>query len=893
VRLPVGTRVGRYHITAILGEGGMGEVYRARDDRLSREVAIKILPSSVSAHPDRIRRFEQEARATGALNHPNVVVVHDTGQHDNAPYVVYELLDGKTLREMLTGAPLPAARAIRLGIEIAAGLAAAHERAIVHRDLKPENLFVTREGRVKILDFGIASVAESVALADDAATKQATDPGVVLGTVGYMSPEQARGERVDHRSDIFSLGVVLYEMLSGQRPFKRASAIETLNAIISDEPPDLPAGAADTLPALERIVRHCLEKPPDLRFQSARDVAFALEGVGTRSGAHTVPAASRSRSALVRIYLPWTAALLATIAAMVLATSSAGRETSPERLTRFEVRAPDGGAFQGIFGVSSVISPDGTTLAMVVTTEKGPQLFLRSLDSTALRLVTGSEGASNPFWKPDSRSIGFFAANKMKRVGVDGGAPQTVCDVPFGPWRVGSWSSSDMIIFTGSQERGDIWRVPAGGGDPVVLRPVSPSPPNLFGWPWFLPDGKHFLFFEVGIGKPSLLRVGSLDSPDSTILLQVHSRAVYAEPGYLLFVREGTLMAQAFDVSTLTLSGSPVPVAEDLLYFRDLGQADFSVSSNGILAYQAGNTQSRLVWFRRNGSEDTQVGEPADYWFTNLSRDERLLAVDVMDRRAGTTDIQLFDLARGGKPSSVTLDSIVDWTPMFSPDASQLAFSSARRGAPHVHVKGLNDSAPAAQLLPPSSAVQFVTDWFAGPNGPFVVFQELSAATGLDLMQIPASGKGSPVPLVQTRGADTDGRVSPSGRWLAYVSNESGRSEVYVRPLEGGSRSWRVSTAGGVSPRWRRDGRELFYIATASTMIFGATVSDGRLMAVEVTEPVGVFSAGIPKLLFPVQARGSQYEVTRDGQRFLINTGVGPTALPITVTLNWSRGLAR
>ena len=336
-----------------------------------------------------------------------------------------------------------------------------------------------------------------------------------------------------------------------------------------------------------------------------------------------------------------------------------------------------------------------------------------------------------------------------------------------------------------------------------------------------------------------------------------------------------------------------MPLAEDLLYFRDLGQADFSVSTNGVLAYQAGNTQSRLVWFHRNGSEETQVGEPGDYGFTGLTADETLVATDVMDRRAGTTDIQVFDLARGGKPSSVTLDPTVDWAPVFSPDGEQLAFASARRGAPHVHVKRLNDSSPAESLVSPSATVQFVSDWYEGAGGPFIIFQDVSPGTGLDLVQVPLSGDHKPVPLVRTVGDDTDGRVSPNGRWLAYVSTETGRSEVYVRALTGGTGRSRISTDGGVSPRWRRDGRELFYIATASTLPFGATVPDGRLMAVEVSGAVERFTAGIPKLLFPVSAKGSQYHPSRDGQRFLINTGSGASALPITVTVNWPSALTR
>ena len=600
--LPTGTRLGRYEVLTALGEGGMGEVYRAKDERLGRDVAIKILPSSFSTDPDRLRRFEQEARATGALNHPNVIVVHDTGQHDGSPYVVYELLEGTTLRALLTGTPLSASRTIRLGTDIAAGLAAAHDRGIVHRDLKPENLFVTREGRLKILDFGIASVAGCTALTADTVTQQTTDPGMIVGTVGYMSPEQARGTRVDHRSDIFSLGVVLYEMLSGQRPFGRASAIETLNAIISEDPPDIPPGPGDSPAALERIVRHCLEKPPDLRFQSARDVAFALEGVSTRSGTHVVGPGTRTDRPSLRTRIPWIVATLATLAAIGLAALAAHRPIAPERLSRFEVRAPDGGAFQGILGVSSVISPDGSTLALAVTTKTGPRLFLRALGSAVLSPVAGSEGASNPFWSPDSRSLGFFAAGKMMRVAVDGGAPQTICDTPIGPWLIATWGANDTILFTGYEKPG-VYRVGASGGTPVAV--LEPEGPTSYHWPSFLPDGRHFLFYALHINKQPEVLVGSLDSSESKVVLQGYTRAMHADPGYLLFVREGTLMAQPFDLSTLSLTGNPMPVAEDLLYLRDLGQADFSVSTNGVLAHQAGNTQSRLVWvppqrFRRD-----------------------------------------------------------------------------------------------------------------------------------------------------------------------------------------------------------------------------------------------------------------------------------------------------
>ena len=485
---------------------------------------------------------------------------------------------------------------------------------------------------------------------------------------------------------------------------------------------------------------------------------------------------------------------------------------------------------------------------MAVTTETGPRLFLRGLGSGVVRLVAGSEGASNPFWSPDSRSLGFFATGKMKRVGVDGGAPQSICDAPFGTWLTATWGANDTILFTGYEKPG-VYRVDAGGGTPVPA--FEPGPTTLYGWPSFLPDGRHFLFYALHNNNQPEVRVGSLDSSKSTVVLQGYSRAVYADPGFLLFVREGTLMAQTFDLSTQSVRGSPMPLAEDLLYFRNLGQADFSVSTNGVLAYQAGNTQSRLVWFSRHGSEGTQVGEPGDYGFTALSPDETLVATDVMDRRAGTTDIQVFDLVRGGKPSSVTLDPTIDLTPVFSPDRQQLAFASARGGAPQVHAKRLNDSSPAEPIVAPSSAAQFISDWYQGAGGSFIIFQDVSPGTGLDVMQVALSGDRKPMPLVRTAGDDTDGRISPDGRWLAYVSTETGRSQVYVRALTGGRNRWPISTDGGVSPRWRHDGRELFYIATVSTVPFGATVTDGRLMAVEVSGGGNASSPAYRNCSFP------------------------------------------
>jgi Tol biopolymer transport system component len=884
--LSPGARLGPYEVIEPIGEGGMGEVYRARDTRLGRNVAIKILPSSFSDDPDRLRRFEQEARAAGSLNHPNILVVHDVGDHDRAPYLVSELLEGTTLREQLGTTPLPGRRVIDYAIQIANGLAAAHERGIVHRDLKPENLFVTRDGRVKILDFGIAKLVEHVGTDEsDAPTRHAqTDPGLVIGTAGYMSPEQVRGQRVDSRSDLFSFGAVLYEMLAGKRAFKRDSSVETLNAILTDEPPDLRT-ASGTAPALERVVRHCLEKSPEQRFQSARDVAFALEGVTGHSGQTAVISGS-SRTRALRTRVAWAIAALAVLIAVALAMVSLRRDRPEARAVRFEIPAPDGGAFQGILGVSSVISPDGRTVAMVVTTGQASHVYLRALDSTRPVMLAGTDGASNPFWSPDSQWIGFFADGNLKRIGVAGGAPQTICAIPGSristPWLLGTWGSENTILFGGNDGPGTFLKVQASpGAQPTVVM----SPGGL--WPYFLPDGRRFLYFSFKPGEPNEVRIGSLDSSETHAVLQADSRAVYAEPGYLLFARESTLMAQAFDLRTSRTAGDAIAVAEDLLYFRSLGHSEVSVSRNGVLAYQAGVTSSRLVWYRRDGTEIGQVGDAAHFGFFRLSPDGEKVAVDILDRRTGTTDIALFDLLRGAKPSFVTMDPIADWTPVFSPDGKQLAFASARAGAPHLHVKDLNSSNDAKPVLPPSGSVQFVSDWSNGPEGNFIIYQDTTPATRSDLMRVAVSGDRAPQRLVGTPFDDTDGVVSANGKWLAYVSTESGRNEVYVRAIGAGNDRLPVSTAGGLSPRWRRDSQELYYLATASTMQFGATAPDGRLMAVTIS-PDG--RPGVPKPLFAVRARGSQYD-TKDGQRFLVNVDTRAGAVPITVDLNWTARL--
>lgn len=443
---------------------------------------------------------------------------------------------------------------------------------------------------------------------------------------------------------------------------------------------------------------------------------------------------------------------------------------------------------------------------MAVTTGSGPRLYLRDLASTVAVPLEGTDGASGPFWSPDSRSIGYFTSTKLKRIGVSGGGPQTICDLSssrIGPWTLASWGPGDTILISG----GTVLSVPASGGQPTVVVQPRPGLDGNFLWPSFLPDGKHFLVYSFPPGKPGEIRVGSVDSKETRLVTQAYSRAVYSESGHLLFVREGNLIAQNFDLGTQSLTGSPTVVAQDLLYFRDLGQADFSVSRTGVLAYQAGATASRLLWYRRDGTEAGQLGDPADYFFLHLSRSGQRVAVDVMDRHAGTTDIRVFDLARGGQPSAVTSDPTIDWTPVFSPDGEQVAFASARSGPPHVYAKRITDPGTGTQVVGPSSSVQFVTDWVVTPEGEIIVYQDNTPGTGEDVMAVAVTGTRKPQPLVQTRADDMDGRVTADGQWLAYASNESGRSEVYLRRLRGPATDGRCPRAAVSAPGGARTAR--------------------------------------------------------------------------------------
>jgi serine/threonine protein kinase/Tol biopolymer transport system component len=886
-----GTQLGRYEVRSKIGEGGMGEVYLARDPKIGRDVAIKVLPATFSADAERLARFEQEACAAGSLNHPNVLVVYDVGAEDGSPYVVSELLAGETLREKLSGAQLPQRRAIDYAQQIARGLAAAHERGIVHRDLKPENVFITVDGRAKILDFGLAKLThgEASGAQTEIPTRRVdTDPGAVMGTVGYMAPEQVRGQKVDHRADIFSFGCVLYEMLAGRRAFRGESAMDTLSAILKQDPPDLSESNRNVSPALERLVLHCLEKNPAARFHSASDLAFTLDSLSTASGATTntpAPTTETDQSVIAtharerRKWLPWIVAALFLVAAVVLAILFATRLSPAQaaaRPVRLSLKTPDKAAFPA----HVTVSPDGARVVFTADTAEGKRLlWVRPLDALTAQPLAGTDGATAPFWSPDSRYVGYFANGKLYKVDAAGGRPQALCDAASD--RGGAWNSDGVILFGG--EAG-LYRVSAQGGASQLATKID-AKEEAHRWPYFLPDGRHFVFLgDAATTEDHHLRVGSLDSQESQILVSAVSRVAYAPQGYLLYVSQGALVAQPFDAKSLKLAGEPVAVAEHVAAVGNDHEFDFSVSDDGVLAYQSGGLDTQLTWFDRTGNKAGTVGEPGTYDALELAPDGRRAAVMQYDPDGRPADIWLVDLARGAK-TRLTFDPHSDSYPLWSPDGNRIAFSSNRRGpSVDLFVKSANGTGED-ELLLHTDEEKYPTSWT--PDAQSLVFDawHTNGKSCISLLSLTGERQSRPL-LCSDAYSQQGGRLSPDGRLLAYVSNESGRWEVYVQPYPLTGEKWQISSGGGSVPTWRGDGKELYYMAY-----------DEKLMSAE-PNARGTFEGVAPRALFqtPVKLTGSgnPYAPARDGSRFLVVAAAeANNPAPMTVVLNWTADLKK
>jgi Tol biopolymer transport system component/predicted Ser/Thr protein kinase len=889
----LGDRIGPYEIKAVLGAGGMGEVYRARDTRLNRDVAIKVLPPAFSADPDRLRRFEQEARAAAALNHPNILAVYDIGVQAGSPYVVSELLDGQTLRELLEAGPLSVRKSVDYAVQIAHGLEAAHEKGIVHRDLKPENLLLTSNGRVKIVDFGLAKLMETPAdpeLPASSTRTSMTTPGTILGTVGYMSPEQVRGLPADQRSDLFAFGAILYEMLSGARAFGGDTAADTMTAILKDSPPPLGAKRQDLPRTLERIVDRCLEKAPSARFQSASDLAFALEGLPSYSD--SVSAAHAGRGMMRRERLAWLLAGLfgvAILTAAALARLSGARIEAP--IYRSSILPPEHVTFATTSPAGWLaLSPDGQRLAFTAAgQDRRVLLWVRSLDGLTSQPLVGTDGAQFPFWSPDSRYLGFFAEGKLKKIDAAGGTPVALCDMPRrnAPAAGGTWNRDGVILF--ALVAAPLYRVPAAGGTPAPVTTLDEAQGETQHFePFFLADGRHFLYFAVGTrtggpDDPHGIYVASIDSPDRKLLIHGGSNAEYAS-GQLIFLRDRTLMAQPFDSRRLELIGDAVPVADQVAIGGLSGRTGaFSVTETGVLAYQTGSgeVQSQLVWFDRAGKEMAVLGDSADYGDLELSPDRTHATVSVHDPATRTRDIWLFDLVRGLR-TRFTFDPADELTSLWSPDGARVVFNSRRKGYLDLYSKA-SSGADSEDVLLADTRNKTPTSWSA--DGRFLLYSTNALAAGnTDLWLLPLSGNRKASPFLQMPFNESLGRFSPDGRWVAYASNETGRTEIYVTHFPGPGGKWQISTTGGSYPRWRPDGRELFYL-TPDNNLTAATVSGQRT----------AFQVEAARSLFTIHPRTGQrypYDVASDGQRFLVNTIIDATALPpITLVVNWTTGL--
>jgi serine/threonine protein kinase len=891
--ITTGAQLGPYSVISPLGAGGMGEVWLAEDARLNRKVAIKLLPPSFANDADRMRRFEQEARATSALNHPNILTIYDIGAHDGAPFIVAELLEGEELRAQLEPGALPVRRTLEYAQQIIAGLAAAHEKGIVHRDLKPENLFITADGRVKILDFGLAKLRPQSGEPVDsqaATQKRLTEPGAVMGTVSYMSPEQVRGQEADTRADLFVFGVILYEMLSGQRPFAGASAADVMSAILKEEPPEFDATKAKISPQLEKIVRRCLEKQPERRFQSASDLGFALEALSISSwpSGAALTTATNGLEPMKRggwqVRIPWLVASALGVALLALGAAYFKRPSTDARVVRLAFAPPQSLAFDNGFDDFVIVSPDGQKLAFTGRSADGKrQLWVRPLGATEAQALPDTEDARNPFWSPDSLSLGFGARGKLKRIDLAGGRPQTLCDaVELGG---GTWNRASVILFGGTVG-GGLFQVPATGGEArQVTSPDRAQGEGFHVYPCFLPDGRHFLYRVIGTNASQRVFAGSLDSKQVKQVLTDAAPAVYAPPGWLLFVRDGALLAQAFDTAQLELKGDAFFLTQPTNTANVFG-VPFSVSENGVLVWQGDRQRDyQLVWFDRAGNQASTVGAPmkvVDRGFTpRLAPDGKRVVIRRRDPQLQNSDVWAIDL-EGNRSSRLTSNPAPDDLPIWSPDGSQIVFQNILGDTPGLYQKAASLLAAEKLLLKGYNAP---TDW--SRDWRFIFYTSLRDKSRLNIWVLPLADPANPYPLLNTAFEALQAQLSPDGRWLAYVSDESGRYEIYVQAFtsEGklGGDKQPISAGGGSQPRFRRDGQELFYVA-----------ADGMMMAVK--RNGATFET--PKALFKTRMLTGlikpwiDYDVTADGQRFLIGTQVGE-ATPVSVLLNWSAGLKR
>jgi Tol biopolymer transport system component/predicted Ser/Thr protein kinase len=885
VSLAAGSRLGPYEIVSPLGAGGMGEVYRARDTRLGRTVAVKVLPSGMTS-PESRQRFEREARTVSHLSHPHICALYDVGHQDGVDYLVMEYLEGETLAERVARGPVTLDLILRYGIEIADALEKAHRSGVVHRDLKPGNVMITKSG-VKLLDFGLAKALAPVSAASQftALPTQAspiTREGSLLGTLQYMAPEQLEGKEADARTDVFAFGAVLYEMATGRKTFSGATQASLIGSILRDEPRPISEVVPLTPRSLDRLVKICLAKDPDDRWQTAHDVGLQLREIGRDREHPEAVAVAPSRTAASRL-LPWAVALVA-LAVGGLLGRTAIPQTARPAVVRSTLLPPPGTEFHFWDANSGrpAVSPDGTRIAFSArNTYDQVLLWVRPLDSLDSFPIRGSTGASYPFWSPDGRALGFFAQGRLKVVEASpSGVPVPLAEVE--EPRGGSWGSDGTILFAKGY-REPIMRVSASGGPatPVTERKGD----EVHRWPAFLPDGRNFLYNARIRGEESaVLCAGSIDDKERREVIRDHMDVVYVPPGNLLFRRAGRLVAARFDADRQELSGEPVDVVEDVDYFPATGATTFGASGN-VLAYapSSGVRLSRLAWFDRSGRELGAIGSVGMFISPRFSPDGGQLAVSMMDQLAVPPDIWLFDTRLGTGTRAPNL--FPDLVPVFSPDAKRIFFASTIEGRWNMFVGDPSRPGKPTSLLPPDRP-RWPRD--VSPDGSFLLYQEFSPATRGDLKVIPLSGERRAREFVAGPFDEDEGTFSPDGQRVAYVSDESGRKEVFVASFPDASHRIRISSDGGSQPRWSRDGRELFFVSKSETMMAAPF------------EPTTGMPAGPPVKLFDVPisyALGHHapchYDVSADG-RFLINVRASKDPPPpLVLVFNWQEGLKK
>ena len=894
----IGKTISHYQILDKLGQGGMGEVYRARDIRLERDVAVKVLPSHLAEDPSALARFEREAKAVAALSHPNILAVFDVGREGPTAYLVMELLEGATLREQVANGALPSRKVIDYGVQIAEGLAAAHDKGFVHRDLKPDNLFLTAEGRVKILDFGLAKEVARVAQTSESPTMgTATAPGVIMGTVGYMAPEQVRGQAADQRADLFALGAVLHELLTGRAPFGRETPAETMTAILREDPPELTEVDTKIPVGLARLVQHCLEKNPSERFQSARDLVFSLKTLSseTPSSGMSVPgmAAPRAFSKLAGWWsLVWVAGAVALLAlGVIVGAHWLAPPPGPDRATILDVALP---ADVEVEYPSAAFSSDGSQFVFGGNDKRGTGLWLRSLSSATNVRLPGTEGADNtqrPIWSPDSRYLLFSADRKIKRIELASGTVETVWTEPSEltsaepAFFAGDWNDQGDILFSWV----DLFRLRGSGGKPEPIAARQPDDVDLIAGRW-LPDGRHYVFHAKNrtSGRGSVF-VGTLGSSERVSVLASDSPATYVDPGYLLFIQSGGLFAQRFDAGRLKLEGQPVQLVGGVEASSWGWESQWA--SNGTAAFARGRTvRGQLTWFDRSGRETGRVGEPLDILSFDLSRDGTRVAASVGAYRRAR--LRLIDTTRAQSPVVWLTDGPQDYDPRFNSEGDAVIFASQDQRGQGLFRLSIHDTTPVPILIRPIEEIYKTGvrlnfhDW--SRDGRLVLYGT-SWRGGWLLRVAPIADTSRTQAAVEQVGFSDEARFSPDGRWMAYNNPESGTSSVapatylvFVSPFPPRGEPQRITTHGGVQPIWRADGRELYYLDPA-----------GNLMAVDVAHTSPAFIAGPPRLLFHTGLRSvspevEDYAVTADGQRFLVKLPLeGEAQAGYTIILNW------